>query len=604
MRNRFLDGVVSAFCNKQAVIVSVMIVAGFFTLGLSLGSRFIARGAALSRNGRVAGVTTTSVTPVMASDYDQDGRVSLGEVAKTTSFMTGTVFTPSERVIADADGNGKIDKTDVSAAQSNYLGKRPYQCGLLAPLSTDVSVLRLRAALAEMPVRQIIHADQVDVPLFALQVLESGNAENLTLQRFNFAVANGDNNFQNFKLFKGGVQIGTTTQPVRGEVRFNNINLPILKGASPTVLMLKASATTSGVQKIGQQSSFAPTFYEYVGQTTGVVTKISGGVTRAISNKASAIPVNDIQTFAVGSRVAIDLDNDGVVSGTKETNGNDGYTIVALSNMGSQPSITINTPVTVTVPGGRIISFDDGKTGMSVGTTLNFQSNILISHNVEPVVIANSVATTGVNGSENQPIATFSIKADGGRDMIIAGLQFKFVGSFVGNGKSMAGRCVASTGGGIFDVQVWQNAEKEKRSGTLYRRTAVGGSGTCFASGEVASFRFEPPLLISAGNVSDIIIKANTSQTRVGVVDGAVTYGITLDGVSGQGQIVGGGASVETKNALGGLLWDYTGVDNRYGSTGTTQVGNPPNFTNLNAEQKEVMDVSDSYPVQGPIITY
>lgn len=471
---------------------------------------------------------------------------------------------------------------------------------------TGNGVLQLTADAAGTPIQQIVRASQTAVPLLTLKVAESSNAEDLTIRKLYFYARNGAGNYTNLALYDGATQVGSNASVVNGEIRFSGLSLSVTKGASAKVLTLKGDTTASGTQTVGSQTKFAPTYYEYQGASSGTTVRVSGGVIAATAASATQT-VYDGSQFQAGDKVAIDLNADGTITaGGTEDNTNAGYTINSVSGN----TITLASSVTTTVAGGRVIAYDNGSTGASVSTRLNFTSSALINHNVEPVVATDTSASTGSNGSSGQPIATFNITAGGTRDLIISALQFKFSGSFVSAGDATAS-CNNGAGGsddgGIYDVQVWQNGQVQ--TGSLFEGTTAAGATDCFASGDTASFLFTNPITISAGTTVPFVIKANTSQTRAALTtSGTISYGVYLDGTAGKGQNLGGdgtGATdFNTGLTLGGVFWDYTDVNGKYGATGTTVAGVAPTFTTANALDTEVIDATDYYPVTGPVINY
>ncbi len=468
---------------------------------------------------------------------------------------------------------------------------------------TGNGTLRLEADAAGTPIQQVVRASQTAVPLLTLKVSESTNAEDLTIRKLYFAARNGLGNYTNLALYDGATQVGSNASIVNGEIRFSGLSLAVTKGASAKVLTLKGDTTASGTQVAGSQTKFAPTYYEYQGASSGTTVRVSGGVIAATAASATQT-VYDGSQFQAGDKVAIDLNNDGTITaGGTEDNTNAGYTINSVSGN----TITLAASVTTTATGGRVIAYDNGSTGASVSTRLNFSSQTLFNHNVEPVVATDTSASTGSNGSSNQPIATFNITAGGTRDLTIKALGFTFTGSFVSTGDATAS-CGGGTPGGIYDVQVWQN--NQNQAGTLYEgqgAAAVTQATNCFGTGKTAYFSFTNPITISAGTTVPFVVKANTSLTRSGLTtSGTISYGVFLNGVAGSGQITGGtvGTTAVTANTLGSVFWDYSDVNGVYGSTGSTTPGAVPDFTSTHATTGEMMDVNDYYPVTGPVINY
>lgn len=558
----------------------------------------------------VSGTTETAFgTPISSTSAGTTETFSGNAVVKASATMEVNVyadvsnaFNPNTvgtdllagklTVIASVGQSSQTNITDSTGAT-----------GQTVSMSTN-GVLRVQSDASGTPVQQIVRASQTAVPLMTMRVSEASNTEDLVVTKVYFAARNGAGNYNNLALFDGATQVGTSTGVVSGEIRFSGLSLNIAKGSSPKVLTLKGDSTASGTQVVGQQTLFAPTYYEYRGSSSGTLVRVSGGVIAASANSANQT-VNDGSQFQVGDKVAVDLNNDGAISGNPETNTDAGYEITAVSGN----VITLSGAVNTTATGGRVIALDNGSTGASVSNRMNFASNAMINHNVEPVVAVEAAPSNPANGTSGQSIATFKITAGGTRDLTVHALQFKFTGTFVSAGDAQASCTDGGAGsadGGIFDVQVWQN--NQSQAGTLFEGTSdvtAGAATNCFASGDVASFRFNNPVTISAGQTTDFVVKANTSQTRANLsTSGTISYGIQLDGVAGIGQLVGGGASAVTANRLGGVFWDYTDVNGKYGSTSTVTAGVTPDFSDANAATGEVMDVTDYYPVNGPVFNY
>jgi len=590
-------------------------------------------------------VCTTSAVPAGVSNINlKVGGVAFGTPISSTSAGTTETFSGAAVVNASSTVNVEVF-ADVSNAFDPYTSGSDLLSSSLSVVAavgqssqtnvqattqqgqtvtmTGNGTLKVEADAAGTPIQQIVRASQTAVPLLTFKVSESANAEDLKINKIYLAANKAAANYTNLGLYNGSTQIGSSasivnagTSTTHGELKFSNLNLSVTKGASPMVLTLKGDTTSSGTQVVGQQSLFAVTYYEYQGMSSGTTVRVSGGMIKTASTNdnsdtAADIVVTDSSQFQVGDKVAIDFNADGDLGDTGETNSGAGFLIASITSSTNTITLTAGTTTLAdnvdTTIGGKVVAYDNGSTGASVAARLNFSSNALINHNVEPVVSVDSSASTGSNGSSNQPIATFNITAGGTRDLIINSLEFKFTGSFVSVGKLVSGSCTNSTGGGIYDVQIWQNGQVQ--TGSLFYNNAAGTSASCFGSGDKASFSFTNPITISAGTTVPFVIKANTSLTREDLTtSGTISYGVYLDGTAGKGQNLGGdgtGATdFNTGLTLGGVFWDYTDVNGKYGSTGTTTPGVTPTFTTANALDTEVMDVTDYYPVNGPVINY
>ncbi|PJE75866.1 hypothetical protein COV04_02890 [Candidatus Uhrbacteria bacterium CG10_big_fil_rev_8_21_14_0_10_48_11] len=667
-----------------------------------------------------AAVFTTAAVPTGISNVN----LKIGETAFGTpisSVTAGSTDSFSGNAVVPASGTVQVDVyADVSTAFNPYTSgsdilstKLSVTAGVGQSSQTTKTAtatqgqsitmtangtLLLQSDAAGTPIQQVVTASQIDVPLLTLKVSENTNAEDLTLNKLYLAFTNGSGNYQDVKLFNGSTQVGSTAQIVSGEVRFTGLGFVVVKSDSAKVLTVKATATGSGVQTPGQQTFVAPTYFEYVGNSSGTTVRASGGVTSATSSASTTLTVNDSSQFTVGQKVAIDLNNDGVVtSGGTETNSGSGFTVSAAP---TSTTLTLGTAATVTVAGGRVIIYD--ATITPAATNLQFQSNTLINHNVEPVVTVASVS--GTAGSTSQSIADFNIAATGTRDLIINALQVKTSGSYLAPVTSVAANsdpCTTSgvitvsqkttvpvdlyqvivttgntasdtvtvksgsgtttletftgvnttsktaiialtskyvtiadgsttcSGGvpagtiiltagtnsaGLYDMQLWQNGQAKTVSFFVNDGTdnILANAPTArIASGSVVTFLLSSPITISRGSSTDFVVKANTSAVRTGATTtNPLTYQLYLDGQAGKGQWLGASAAIDSTQTLGGVRWDYTDVNGKYGSTGTTTAGTFATTTSgqatiLNVSTgNQVMDVTDYYPVTGQLNQY
>lgn len=174
-------------------------------------------------------------------------------------------------------------------------------------------------------------------------------------------------------------------------------------------------------------------------------------------------------------------------------------------------------------------------------------SSAMVLHDVRPV-ITSTLASSTAAPSANQTIGTYTIKADGTRNLTIKSLKLSTAGS-------------APAANNMTNVEIWYN--NAVASNTVATLAPTGATGT---------FTFITPIEISAGSTVTLTVKANTSAIRTGVSNTTVTLNTYIDGVQ-----------ASPLAASNGLTWTYSDV-NGSGSGDIT--------------------VSDSYPVTGAVLTY
>lgn len=404
--------------NNAIVYTNAAVLAGVSNLTLKIGDK-------------VYGTPISSPTAGSASTFTGSAKIpASGTIMVDVYGDVSNAFDPNPAGGGVDNISTQLAITAAVGAQSQTTVTGAAQNGQTVAMTTN-GTLTLTSSATDTPIQQVVHAAMADSPLLALKVSENTNAEDLSLNKLYFAATNGSGNFSDLKLFTSTGQAGQNAQVVNNEIKFTNLNLTIVKGSSPTVLWLKGTSTGSGVQNVGQQSFFAPTYYEYSGKSSGTTVRVSGGVisTAETLDNATTVSVNDASQFSTTDRVALDLNNDGTITGNGETNTSAGYTIAAINT--ATNVITLGAAVTPTATGGRLIALDNGAQGAMVSGNVNFRSNAMISHNTEPAVTLTTGSLGGTQSpTSGQALATFDVKSDGTRDIRLSSLMLKTSGSY------------------------------------------------------------------------------------------------------------------------------------------------------------------------------
>ena len=165
---------------------------------------------------------------------------------------------------------------------------------------TTVGTATVALNSSTTPSAAVLHSSETAVSLDDIK-LTSGVQEDITLNKMNVVVMNGDANYSTISLWDGTSQVGSDTNLVNGLASFTGLSKLIAKDSSVT-LRVKASTNISGALKSQLKTKVGVRYVEATGKDSGTILKpgVSSIDGASATGVANSYEVGEAVIFAEG----------------------------------------------------------------------------------------------------------------------------------------------------------------------------------------------------------------------------------------------------------------------------------------------------------------